>query len=224
MSTYYSVSKCKHITFAKDISYIDKSKIIGKQYFVNDFEELNSLDKTKTYTFIIDAKNSIFDDIEIEIDKEKEGQNSKKDKTQDVKKDMLLGGGKQLEAFANNKFTVINGKRNASIQPVHQKQNHEVIDTIARNGILVSPLPTISFSIGILFNILRKFDTFALVIIHPSLIVDSRDSNYPSEYVEPAFIIGEGEICAVFYRYICLYFYGYLGVYDDDDRERNYDI
>ena len=43
-------------------------------------------------------------------------------------------------------------------------------------------------------------------------------------YIELTYIIGKGEIVTVFYRYICLYFFGYLSVNSDEDRDRIYDI
>ena len=47
--------------------------------------------------------------------------------------------------------------------------------------------------------------SFDIIIVHSALEVSIRESNCPGDYVEPAYIIGKGEIVTVFYRYICEY-------------------
>lgn len=229
MSTFYSVSKCKYISFIKNSKHVDASRVVGRKLYIDDKHSIKELEKELSrtedpFTLFVDSESKEFDDIEIEVDDSKAGAPNKQEKTQEVRQDIMLGGGKHLEAFSKSRFTIINGKRNASIQPLHNKQNHEVIDSISRNGILVSPKPSTATSVGKLMNILAKCSEFRIVVINSGLVVDRIDGTYPTEYVEPAYVTGVGEISAIFYRYICLYFFGYLGVYDDTDRERNYDI
>lgn len=236
MTVYYEVSKCKYIAFVKDLKYVSDRLDLSTTYMLG-FEEINdnynnlnfiedvkSIDK-EHFILVVNAESELFSDVTFEVNQEKVGESSKTgNKTQDVCRDVLLGGSQQLEAFSNSKFTIIPGKRNAGIQSCHPKQNHEVIDSIARNGLMVTPLTSTQFSIGQLFNILATKKSFEIIILHTKLEVSIRDSNYPNDYVEPAYIVGQGEITTVFYRYICLYFFGYTAVSNEDDRDRIYDL
>ena len=136
----------------------------------------------------------------------------------------MISSANQLEAFSNNKFTIVPGKRSANIHLYHPKQNHDVIDSIARNGLMVTPKVSTEISVGKLFNILCTKKSFNLIMVNKNLEVSIRESKYPNDYVEPAYTVGKGEIVTVFYRYICLYFYGYCSVTTFEDRDRNYDI
>lgn len=230
MSTFYKVLKCKYISFVRDLKYINKEYLQNEIYLGFDFDNsLKTIEDIRNvndgFSLIINAESNLFSDIVFEIDEEKIGESSKTEKkTQDVCKDVLLGGGQQLEAFSNNHFTIIPGKRNAGIQNVHPKQNHENIDSIARNGLMVVPKTSTQFSIGKLFNILSTKNNFNLIIVHKYLEVSIRESNYPGDYLEPPYIVGKGEILTVFYRYICIYLFGYMAVFNEENRDRNYDI
>ena len=229
MSIYYEVSKCKYIAFIKDLKYI-QDKITSKPTYKLGFDEDSKIEdiekiEDEYFTLIINAESELFSDVVFEVNQEKLGESSKVgNKTQDVCRDVLLGGSQQLEAFSNSKFTIIPGKRNAGIQSYHPKQNHDVIDSIARNGLMVTPITSTQFSIGRLFNILCTKKSFDIIILHSKLEVSIRDSSYPNDYVEPAYIVGQGEITTVFYRYICLYFFGYISVSNEEDRDRIYDL
>lgn len=229
MSIYYEVSKCKYIAFIKNLKYLPEKYKNQKNIYKLGFDDkdINYIKNINDehFTLIVNAESKLFSDVIFEINEEKIGESSKKgNKTQDVCRDILLGGGQQLEAFSNNRFTIIPGKRHAGIQNLHTKQNHDIIDSLARNGLMVTPITSSQFSVGQLFNILMHKKSFDIIIVHSALEVSIRESNYPGEYVEPAYIIGKGEIMTVFYRYICLYFFGYLSVNDDEDRDKIYDI
>lgn len=230
MSIYYEVSKCKYIAFIKNLKYLPEKYKNQKNIYKLGFNNSDKLDQINDiqdehFTLIINSESNLFSDIIFEINEEKIGESSKKgNKTQDVCRDVLLGGGQQLEAFSNNRFTIIPGKRHAGIQSLHPKQNHDIIDSLARNGLMVTPITSTQFSVGQLFNILMTKKNFDIIIVHSALEVSIRESNCPGDYVEPAYIIGKGEIVTVFYRYICLYFFGYLSVNSDEDRDRIYDI
>lgn len=243
MTVYYEVCKCKYIAFIRDLSHIpshiinsDDSYWLGfkenslKDININDSNIKTTIDsindiKSDHFSIIINAESELFNDVNFEVNQEKIGESSKStNKTQDVCRDVLLGGSQQLEAFSNSKFTIIPGKRSAGIQNIHPKQNHGVIDSIARNGLMVTPMTSTQFSVGQLFNILAKKNSFNIIILHNSLEIPIREANYPGEYVEPAYTVGQGEITTVFYRYICLYFFGYTLVFNEQDRDRIYDI
>ena len=211
-----------------DIDYNEDESSNGQSK--ENIRELKNIEDIKSinddhFILVINAESELFSDVNFEINQDKIGESSKTgNKTQDVCRDVLLGGSQQLEAFSNSKFTIIPGKRNAGIQSCHPKQNHDVIDSIARNGLMVTPLTSTQFSIGQLFNILVTKKSFDIIILHSKLEVSIRDSTYPGDYVEPAYIVGQGEISTVFYRYICLYFFGYTSVSNENDRDRIYDL
>jgi hypothetical protein len=135
-----------------------------------------------------------------------------------------LGASKNLDAFSNNAFTVVAGKKNCGIQALHPNQNHDILDSIARNGVLVYPRPALSFSVGKLMDAISKFRSFNIVVIHPELIFNARCASYPCEYIEPVYEVGKGEITSLFYRLIASSFFGYMSVYDESNRERLYDL
>ena len=117
----------------------------------------------------------------------------------------------QLEAFGKNKFTVIYGRKQANIPNTIRNQNYGVIDSLARNGVICSPETRNKLSIEILIEKLSKLNAFHIVIIHPSYLLKYNSSTYPCENIEPSYKLNEGEILAVFYRYICITVYRTLG-------------
>lgn len=225
MSTRYRFSKCRYIVFARSEEEW-KSNSSSTAPIYRSTEELASLnpESTELFNFVIHTHNergkTNFPDIRFPKT-EDEGISSKQVKTQDVKKDAMLGAGNNILAFSKHQFTVIAGKNSAGINPLHQKQNHGVIDVIAKNGILTAPKAR--NSIKDLFNELSKFNAFNIIVVCPHL-VSYFDGKYPTEYSRPSYIVGKGEITAVIFWYICLYFFGYSSVYDDTNIERNYDL
>ena len=230
MSISYEINKCKYISFVKDIKHINDAYLINPLYVGFNDDSLNEIIKQiiqiqNHFTLVINTESNLFNDIIFEVNEEHLGESSKKGKkTQDVNRDVLLGGSQQLEAFSNSKFTIIPGKRSANIQSCHPKQNHDIIDSIARNGLMISPKVSTEHSVGKLFNVLCLKQSFNIIMVNKYLEVSIRESKYPNDYVEPAYIIGKGEIVTVFYRFICLYFFGYCSVTTTEDRDRNYDI
>lgn len=224
MSTRYRFSRCKFIIFTKSEVVSYNSNYPTYNYNYEDENYGLPENKEEHFRFIIhthtENNTPIFKDIKFQK-QEEEGMSSKQIKTQDVKKDAMLGGGENILAFSNKQFTTIRGKSTAGIKSAHPKQNHGTIDTIARNGILTAPK---SYnSIKLLFDKLQTFKSFDIIVICPYLISDF-DGKYPNEYSRPSYIVGRGEITAVLFWYICLYFFGYSSVYDDTNPERNYDL
>jgi hypothetical protein len=107
---------------------------------------------------------------------------------------------------------------------VYPKQNYDVIDSVARNGVLSIPTVTVDFSIGVLFNKLIKYNNFFLIIIHSALEEDVREGSTPNEFCQPIYEVGKGEITAVFYRFISTYFFGYMGILGESDCDHVYDL
>ena len=112
MSIYYEVSKCKYIAFIKNLKYLPEKYKNQKNIYKLGFDDkdINYIKNINDehFTLIVNAESKLFSDVIFEINEEKIGESSKKgNKTQDVCRDILLGGGQQLEAFSNNRFTII---------------------------------------------------------------------------------------------------------------------
>lgn len=223
MSIRYKFSKCKYIAFIKSKENISRLSKPITNYITPD--QLDNQSKTEHFSLFIDSHDEMFSDVIFKIDEETAGLSSsnKKDST-DVAKTVITDGSSQLDAFNAKTFIVNRGKKSANITNIHPKQNHDVIDSIARNGILCEPMISSKVSIGKLFNKLSQFPSFDIIIYNRDLVEDIRENVMPSEYIEPIYVIGKGEITAVFYRYICMYFFGYMSVFDEFNREHNYDL
>lgn len=227
MTTFYSVSKCNYVAFIREDKDLSDDFILGKVYNYESLKQLASI-KDDEFTLVVDSLHPDFKDIEFQIDESKDGVKSSQVKTQDVlgkeNGTNILGSSNMLEGFNSGKFVVIPGKSNASIQAYHVKQNHEVCDEIAKNGILTCPNVSTEISIGRLMNELAKKNKFNIIVKNPHLSQATFHSKYVNSYSRPVYTVGKGEICAVFFRYIAKNFFGYMSVYDDSNPERSYDI
>lgn len=166
-----------------------------------------------------------FSDIKIVINKNDPNTSSnsavyKPDK-EELKK-ATLGNSTQLEAFSKNKFTVIHNKKSANIDNRIFKQNHDVLNSLARNGVVCSPDTGKLLSIRKLINKLHNFEKFDIIFVHPSYELKITRSEFPSELIEPSYIINEGELLAVVYRYIIINFFGYCSVFSEGMEELEY--
>lgn len=169
--------------------------------------------------------SKIFSDIEVSIDKnDKNSSTSLYRADQDALKKAALGKTTQLDAFSENKFAVIHTKKKCGIENKVRSQNHDVLDTLAVNGVMKSPTTNKPLSIYKLMKVLEKFDKFDIIFIHPSSEVKSIKAEYPCEQLIPSYTINEGEILAVVYRYIVIYFFGYCSIITDSMMEWRYYI
>lgn len=166
-----------------------------------------------------------FDDIKIIINKDDSNASSSsaiyRHNADDLKK-AAVGNSTQLEAFSKNKFTVIHNKKSANIENRLAKRNHDVLDSLARNGVVCSPNTEYELSIHTLMKKLRRFKSFDIVFIHPSYDLKITRAEYPSELIEPSYLVNEGEILAVAYRFISIHYFGYCSVYNEEMEEFSY--
>lgn len=177
----------------------------------------------KTIDTIISAP--MFSDIEISIDPNDNNTSSslyRHDK--DALKLAALGKTTQLDAFSENKFAIIHTKKHAGIETRIRNQNHDVLDTLAVNGVMKSPETAKPLSIYQLMVALEQFPSFNIVFIHPSYEVKSMQAEYPCEQIIPSYIINQGEILAIVYRYIVMRFFGYCSIFTDSMLEWRYYI
>ena len=193
-------------------------------YNTVDLEQQNPI----TYNTVMTERvcsTPAFEDIEISIDRDDKNSSTalyRPDK--DALKKAALGHSNQLDAFSENKFAVIHTKKSAYIDNNIRNQNHDVLDTLAVNGVLKSPNTNKPLSVFKLMKKLEEFDSFNVIFIHPSLEIKSIKSEYPCEQVVPAYKLNEGEILAVVYRYITIYFFGYCSIMTDSMMEWRYYI
>lgn len=168
---------------------------------------------------------SSFDDIKIVINKDDinaHAGSSVYKHTPDELKKAAVGNSTQLEAFSKNKFTVIHNKKSANIDNHIYKRNHDVLDSLARNGVVCSPNTDEELSIHKLMKGLQRFNHFDIVFIHPSYELKITRAESPCELIEPSYIINEGELLAVVYRYISIWFFGYCSVFNEEMEEFSY--
>lgn len=227
MTVYYEVNHLKFISFNKTKpSNINPTIDLTTASSITEALNLiNSVEPNDEHIILIDSTNDMFKDIIFNVDSSKIGLSSTSaNKTQDVNNGILLGSSNMLDAYSTGNFVITPGKKNANIQPVHQKQTHEVIDNLAINGLMNSPTIMSEVSIGKLLLAMKRLTNFKLYIVHPALKVSVLDGTLPSNYVIPCYTVGEGEILSVWFRYIALLFFGYTLPNDENDIERNYDI
>ena len=195
----------------------------------NDY---NTLQLNKLYPFEFEEKTvdsvvpaPMFSDIEISVDvNDKNVSTSLYRPDKDALKQAALGKATQLDAFSENKFAIIHTKKHAGIDTRIRNQNHDVLDTLAVNGVMKSPETAKPLSIYLLMTRLEKFEHFNIVFIHPSYEVKSMLTEYPCEQIIPSYIINQGEILAVVYRYLVMRFFGYCSIFTDSMLEWRYYI
>ena len=197
-----------------------------------NFNNVNTIQLEKKYPFEytdeeIDVviTSPAFSDIEISIDLNDNNISSslyKPDK--DFLKKAALGKTTQLDAFSENKFAIIHTKKSAGIENKIRNQNHDVLDTLAVNGVMKSPDTKKPLSIYRLMRKLEQFNKFSIVFIHPSYEIKCMLAEYPCEQIIPSYKINEGEILAIAYRYLVVYFFGYCSIFTDSMLEWRYYI
>ena len=195
----------------------------------NDYNTLQ-LEKDNPFEFediTIDSVLSapMFSDIEVSIDVNDTNTSTtlyRPDK--DALKKATLGKATQLDAFSENKFAIIHTKKHAGIDNRIRNQNHDVLDTLAVNGVMKSPETQKPLSVYSLMLKLQQFKSFDVVFIHPSYEVKAMNSEYPCEQIIPSYTINQGEILAIVYRYLVMYFFGYCSIFTDSMLEWRYYI
>ena len=196
------------------------------------FNDYNTLQLEKDNPFEYEEKTvdsvvsaPMFSDIEISIDvNDKNTTTSLYRPDKDALKKAAVGKATQLDAFSENKFAIIHTKKHAGIDTRIRNQNHDVLDTLAVNGVMKSPDTTQPLSVYLLMKKLEQFDSFDIVFIHPACEVKAMNSEYPCEQIIPAYVINQGEILAVVYRYLVMYFFGYCSIFTDSMLEWRYYI
>ena len=228
MTTCYSVSKCKYISFTRIDPKVE-GLYLTESTLNEMFDKIDNFDVSKyeVVNIVINSESSAFSDIHFNVDERKVEMNSETLK-QDILSGGTLGSSQMLDAIATNSFAINAGRKGANIPNVHIQQNHDTLDAIAANGLLNSPCVMSANSVGkLLLRISEKFNNFNIYILNSSLKVDKFDGVAPSTYNVPRYAVGHGEILSVFFRYISLLFYGYMTVNEiqgDTDYDRIYDI
>ena len=124
----------------------------------------------------------------------------------------------QLQAFSSNMFVVIHGKKNCPLTNIGQYQNHEIIESLFKNGVHTTPIntyDTTDLSIYRLVKALHRLRSFDIIFIHPNLAIPGAIAEAPCEDIQPSYDICCGEILAIMYRYIAINFFPYCSIYDN---------
>lgn len=249
MTTSYIIKKCNKFGYTKSLkhfiennnsnAYILSTRNIEDIYFNEINDEDNNFDSSK-YTIINDIENiglihdesptiiidlndpKIFSDIHIIVPEEKQEENSNEYVHDNNEILQQFSKCSCLDAFTSNKYTVIYGKKKSGINDISIKQNHKILDSLAKNGIACDPIDNSNSSMIKLMNNLLYLNNFSLYIIHNALEVNYVEHILPSEFSNPAYTITKGEIVAVFYRLFILNFFGYSEVIIEDMREFQY--
>ena len=184
-------------------------------------------------TFIINLEGKWFSDINILTDENKNNTNQTSEQigTNNYKHDdnelakIITGQSTQLEAFTKNVYTVIYGKKTANIpQGTNNAHifNHNVIDSLARNGVISDQVSDNVLSVHKLFKQLEKLYLFNIFFVHSALELEFIQHESPTEISHPVYTKGKGEICAVVYRLLLLKFFPYLTIVSESMRENAY--
>ena len=167
----------------------------------------------------------IFSDIEVVFNKDEKNVSSKMYRMDpDALKKAISGGSVQFDAFTSNKFAIIRNRKDANIENRNIGQNHDVLDTLAVNGVLFTPTTTKPLSIFSLMKLLSKMRKFDICFIHPYSEIKSIRVEFPCEQAIPAYKLNGGEILAVAYRYLIVQFFGYCSIFSDSMLEWRYYI
>lgn len=207
-----------YILSSRSMEFSDES-FIGLQ----SIDELGSIEKDGS-VIIIDLECDIFNDIKISMPKiQKAGESSKEQQvSKEEMQEQLSGKSTSLDAFSNNLFAVIYGKKGANIQSCNAKQNHGVLDSLARNGVVCTPKTQNVLSFQRIIDYLKKLKNFSVFGMHSALELPFDEQEYPSEISHPSYKLANGEITAILYRYILINFYGYCSIVTDSMRENAY--
>ncbi len=247
MITSYKYKKCDMFAFSNsiesvcekckdrsvEINYItDKNKPKKNKYnkylsYYKSLDDIKNIVPSDEIYIAVDLTMKVFSDIDIITDIDKTKSKDKETNKQYVKPEndlqqKMAGDSTHLDAFSSNRYTVINGKKSAAIPTCFYTQNHDAIDSIARAGVVVDVKSSNKLSIKQLVENLGVHKKFVIIFIHPSLELDYIEHDSPNEISHPAYVRGEGEICAVVYRSLVLNFFGYCSVVSEKMRENKY--
>jgi hypothetical protein len=177
--------------------------------------------KQITQTVIIPTDE--FTDIEITVDSNAEGLSSSMYETsqEDLKK-ASTGNSSSLDAFTKGTFTVLRGRKHANIENVTLKQNHDVLNLLASNGVICTPITKEKLNIDILVQKLAECNNFDICFVHPSLEQKSVTFDNPTEFFKPEYQLQTGELIAVVYRYMLINFFGMHSIINEDKLEYQY--
>ena len=244
MTTEYAVKKCTTFGFSRSFNEFfqrfnrdEPIFILSSSFDANLIPEthsphtevldkidlLGTVDKSNA-VIVIDLECDIFNDIKISKPNISKADESSKDQqlSKEELHEQLSGKSTQLDAFSNNLFAVIYGKKSANLQSCSTKQNHGVLDSLARNGVVCTPKTNNVLSIQRITDYLMKFKKFSVFGIHSALELSYDEHEYPSEISHPSYKVTKGEITAILYRYILINFYGYCSIVTDSMRENAY--
>lgn len=236
MTTVYKYKKCNVFGFAQNVEAVLKRYPDNVHIYDNENEtDITDIKKDIQEssdvipTFVFDLESDIFKDIAIVTDDD-DSKNSEistgnyKHDDQELNR-IITGQSTQLDAFSQNIYTVIYGKKTAGLSNGNNNQhifNHNVIDSLAKNGVIVDPSVGEELSIHKIIRQLETLRKFNIFFVHSALDLEYTEYESPSEISQPTYTKGKGEICAVAYRALILRFFPYLTIITESMRENAY--
>lgn len=189
------------------------------------FNDINILtDENKNNNYSSDSKQNFKNNNDKKTTYNNSSTNNYKHDDNELSK-IITGQSTQLEAFTKNVYTVIYGKKTANIPQGNNNAhifNHNVIDSLARNGVISDQVSDNVLSVHKLFKQLEKLYIFNIIFIHSALELEYIQHESPTDISHPVYIKGRGEICAVVYRLLLLKFFPYLTIVSESMRENAY--
>lgn len=208
-------------------AYLNVTDTVAKLKLLNllrdypDIIELEAASKPiyKDVTEHINRNTKLFSDVGITNEREDSVSNKGIRTQQNALIRAANGGSVQLTAFNTGKISVIHGRGPAGVDKAGDGNDYTIIDSLSRNGVVSIPQIKEINSLNNMISYLRKFKDFNIVFIHPSLHRNAVTMHVPCEEIEPIYVPGEGEICAVVYCLITRFFFPCCNVEEESNRD-----
>lgn len=195
----------------------------------NNIQTFDLLDKyPQEYINITKTRSTnapAFDDIKIAYDKDDVNVSTKHYRVdKDALRKATIGKTAQLNAFTENQFAIVHNKKSSGCVNKVANQNHDILDTLAVNGVILVPNSSKPLSMYKLMKVLEKFSHFDIVFIHSMYENRFMKAEAPCEQIIPAYKLNGGEILAIAYKYVVSFFFAYCSIVSDSMLELRYYI
>ena len=194
---------------------------------VKNSVRIDELVKSYPLNFKIEKTDTIrtskpFSDIKVSDPYFEKSKNELEDEhTNGVLKEFSSQAIAKFNGFGNQFAQVDNSKKRASIPDINLLRNHNVIHMLARNKIVATPKTSNELSISKLMKLMARFKCFSVVFIWPNYQNGFRYSEAPTKMMEIDSSNGNVILC-VFFRAICIHFFGMHSTISHTDYYQKY--
>lgn len=127
----------------------------------------------------------------------------------------------KFNGFGNKFAQVDNSKKRASIPDINMLRNHNVIHMLARNKIVATPKTSNELSISKLMKLMSRYKNFSVIFIWPNYQNGFRYAETPTKMMEIDSSGGNVILC-VFFRAMCIHFFGMHSTISHTDYYQKY--